>query len=156
MYCYGEKSDEYAAIIHEGIDYLKSDAEIGGDELKCYLLTYGLLKRNDIEQFISLDDFKQLLSEKLKDIIYKDTSLYGVEYVPLPSDFFVGIYSELITPDIIPLIQTEKELLSKLQLQDGGFDISWKWHTPYSEFETARSYWCPRITIDKLLFYTNN
>lgn len=44
--------------------------------------------------------------------------------------------------------------LSKFQNEDGGFDIWWKWYTPYSEFEQARKYWRPRVTIDKLLFVT--
>ena len=46
----------------------------------------------------------------------------------------------------------EKEILGKLQMKDGGFDITWKWYTPYPEFEQARAWWRPRITIEKLLF----
>ena len=38
-------------------------------------------------------------------------------------------------------------------MEDGGFDITWKWYTPYPEaYEQARAWWRPRITIEKLLF----
>lgn len=47
-----------------------------------------------------------------------------------------------------------KELI-KYQNADGGFDITWQWHTPYAEFEQACAWWRPRITIDKLLYYRN-
>lgn len=42
--------------------------------------------------------------------------------------------------------------LKKYQNEDGGFDISWKWYTPYEEFEQARIWWRPRVTLEKLLF----
>jgi hypothetical protein len=61
---------------------------------------------------------------------------------------------EFITSEIEHLVHAEKEILGKLQKEDGGFDIWWKWYTPYSEFEQARKYWRPRVTIDKLLFVT--
>ena len=70
----------------------------------------------------------------------------------MPSDFFCGTYSEFITSEIKPLIEAEKNILGKLQMEDGGFDITWKWYTPYSEFEQARAWWRPRITLEKLLF----
>ena len=38
-------------------------------------------------------------------------------------------------------------------MEDGGFDTTWKWYTPYTdEYEQARAWWRPRITIEKLLF----
>ena len=42
--------------------------------------------------------------------------------------------------------------LQKFQNEDGGFDISWQWYTPYEEFIQARIWWRPRVTLDKLLF----
>ena len=43
--------------------------------------------------------------------------------------------------------------LRNFQKDDGGFDISWQWYTEYKEFETARNWWRPRLTIDKILFW---
>ena len=58
-------------------------------------------------------------------MICNDTAKYGVEHVPVPSDFFCGIYQMFVTDAIYPLIRAEKEMLGKIQKDDGGFDISW-------------------------------
>lgn len=136
----------------EGYEYLKEN-RVSGDELKCYLLAYSLLAQHGISDIIDLVHMKALISERIMDAICKDVSKYGVEYEPVPSDFFPGIYQEFVCADMMPWIQAEKDILRSLQMEDGGFDISWQWYTPYSEFEQARQIWRPRITIDKILFY---
>lgn len=156
MYCYGERTMLYENIIREGIQYLADNKIDNGDEIKCYLLAYELLKSHKIYGIINFNVFKDLISKKKYEVICKDINKYGIEYVPVPSDFFAGNYLEFITAELEQLIQAEKEILGKLQKDDGGFEITWKWHTPYSEFEQARNYWRPRLTIDKLLFYERN
>lgn len=152
MICYGKRTPLYEEIIKEAIEYLQN-GEIGGDDVNCYLLAYELLTSNSINDIIDLNVFKDLLSKAIESCICKDISKYGVEYVPMPSVIFTGKHSEFITPEIKTLIIAEKDILGKLQMKDGGFDITWKWYTPYKyEYEQARNWWRPRITIEKLLF----
>ncbi|MBE6715527.1 MAG: hypothetical protein E7573_01250 [Ruminococcaceae bacterium] len=152
MVCYGKRTSLYEEIIKEAIEYLK-DGEISGDAVNCYLLAYELLTSHSIDDIVDLNAFKTSLSKAIENCICKDISKYGVEYVPMPSVIFTGKYMEFITPEIIPLINAEKDILGKLQMEDGGFDITWKWYTPYTdEYEQARNWWRPRITIEKLLF----
>lgn len=155
LVCYGNCNLLYEEILKEGFELLKNAEEISGDDLNCFLLAYKLLQTNDINKIIDLEHCKALLCKAIDSCICKDTPKYGVEYVPLPSSVFSGTYTELITPEIKPLIAAEKDILSKLQLEDGGFDITWKWYTPYPEYEQARTWWRPRITLEKLLFYKN-
>lgn len=122
------------------------------DALKCFMLAYELLLENHITQVIDLSELKMLISRRLSDAICKDIKKYGVEYVPVPSDFFAGSFSAFITPSMKPLIAAEQAVLERLQMEDGGFDITWEWGTDDSEFHQARSWWRPRLTIDKLLF----
>ena len=150
--CYGNRTPLYEEIVKDGFECLETTEEISSDSLKCFLLAYALLKSNGINNIIDLEHFKDLLCKAVCNSICKDISKYGVEYVPMPSDFFCGTYSEFITSEIKPLIEAEKNILGKLQMEDGGFDITWKWYTPYSEFEQARAWWRPRITLEKLLF----
>ena len=152
LICYGNRTSLYEEIIKEGFEYLETAEEISGDSLKCFLFAYELLKSNSISDIVDLEQYKVSLCKVIDNSICKDISKYGVEYVPMPSDFFSGSYLEFITPEIKPLIAAEKDILGKLQLEDGGFDITWKWYTPYPEFEQARAWWRPRITIEKLLF----
>ena len=152
LVCYGNRSLLYEEILREGIKYLEENDEVSGDALKCYLLSYELLKMNHITDIIDLNNMKKLICKRINDAVCKDVEKYGVEYVPTPSDFFSGIYLEFITPEIRQFIEAEKAVLGKLQKEDGGFDISWEWCTQYPEFEQARKWWRPRITIEKLLF----
>ncbi len=153
MVCYGNHTSLYEEIIKESFDYLKNSGEVSGDDVNCYLLAYELLTSNNINDIVNLDAFKDLLCKAIENCICKDISKYGVEYVPMPSTIFTGRYMEFITPEIKSLIAAEKDILGKLQMEDGGFDITWKWYTPYpEEYEQARSWWRPRITIEKLLF----
>lgn len=153
MVCYGNRTSLYEEIIKEGLDFLENGEEISGDDVNCYLLAYELLTSNSINNIVNMDTFKNLLFKAIENCICKDTEKYGVEYVPMPSTIFSGRYMEFITSKIKPLIFAEKDILGKLQKEDGGFDITWKWYTPYSdEYEQARNWWRPRITIEKLLF----
>ena len=153
LYCYGEKSTYYEEIIKEGEAYLKATEDIAGDALKCFLLSYELLAEHKIENVLDRPKLKELLCSRIESAICKDTEKYGVEYVPMPSDFFARMYPEFITEEIQALITAEKAVLAGLQKEDGGFDISWKWCNEYAEFEQARNWWRPRITLDKLLFW---
>lgn len=150
--CYGKRTLLYEDIIRAGLKYLEDNDDVSGDALKCYLLAYELLRNHNIVDIIDLKYLKSLICKRINDAICKDIEKYGVEYVPMPSDFFAGTYLEFITPEIKLLIDAEKAVLGKLQKEDGGFDIYWDWCTQYPEFEQARNLWRPRLTIDKLLF----
>ncbi|MBQ8209197.1 MAG: hypothetical protein IJZ35_01250 [Clostridia bacterium] len=153
MVCYGNRTSLYEEIIKEGFEYLQTGREVSGDDINCYLLAYELLTKNGINNIIDINVFKNLLCKAVENCICKDTEKYGVEYVPMPSTIFTGRYMEFITTEIEPLIAAEKDILGKLQMEDGSFDITWKWYTPYpDEYEQARVWWRPRITIEKLLF----
>ena len=135
------------------MDFLENGEAIGGDDVNCYLLAYELLTANSINDIVDLNTFKDLLCKAIENCICKDITKYGVEYVPMPSVIFTGKYMEFITPEIKSLIAAEKAILGKLQMEDGGFDITWKWYTQYpDEYEQARTWWRPRITVEKLLF----
>ena len=153
MICYGTRNSLYEKIVKEGLDFLENGETVGGDDINCYLLAYELLTSNCIGDIVDLNIFKDLLCKAIENCICKDIEKYGVEYVPMPSSIFTGKYLEFITPEIKSFIAAEKTILGKLQMEDGGFDITWKWYTAYTdEYEQARAWWRPRITIEKLLF----
>ena len=123
MVCYGNRTSLYEEIIKEGFEYLQTGEDISGDDVNCYLLAYELLTANSINDIVDLNIFKDLLCKAIENCICKDSSKYGVEYVSMPSTIFTGRYMEFITPEIKTLIAVEKDILGKLQMEDGGFDI---------------------------------
>ncbi|WP_295088579.1 hypothetical protein [Ruminococcus sp.] len=156
--CFSENRNDDGMVLNafSALYEQSENKEMIADDLKCYLLAYELMERHNIHVISSKFNAKNLLCEKLEQVICTDISKYATEYVPKPSDFFCGVFAQFITDKIRPLIKAEIELLSEIQLEDGGFDISWQWYTDYKEFEQARNIWRPRITLDKLLFYRYN
>ena len=94
-----------------------------------------------------------IIIRRIENAICKEPEKYGVEYVTAPSDLYCGVYKEFISDEIEKLIDVEKSVLERIQKEDGGFDISWQWYTEYSEFEQAKKWWRPRITLDKLMCF---
>lgn len=140
--------DEYRGAISQAFRDLGQ--ERASDALKCYILAYRLLKKKGITGVIDFDLARQAILESVQEAVCKDVSKYGVEYVPSPSNF----PREFLSESLAPQVQAELSALGKLQMDDGGFDIFWQWHTPYAEeFQQARTWWRPRVTMEKLLFY---
>lgn len=156
LICYGGRTPYCEEIIRDAFKHLDENADINGDELKCYLLCYELLLENGIADVVDLAELKRLIQERLERAICRDTEKYGVEYVSCPSDFFTDPRPDFMTADIRALAAAEKGTLAGIQNDDGGFDISWRWHTPYPEFAQARQWWRAKITIDKMLFEQNH
>ena len=153
MLCQRKNEPLHADIIREAVRDLQGQTELLGDTLKCYLLAHALLSACGRTDIVDLGALKTLLTARLDAAVCRDTSKYGVEYVPLPSDFFPSVYGDFVSQEMRGLIDAELAALPRLQLSDGGFDISWQWRTPYpAEFAQARTWWRARLTTDRLLF----
>ncbi len=153
LVCFGGRTPLAEEILREGLAYLEEQADMGSDALKCYLLACELLEENGVTDVIDLERLRSLISLRISRNVCRDTGLYGKAYVPLPSDLFAGTYLSFLTEEMLPLARAEKAVLGDLQLEDGGFDITWTWQTDYpEEFRRARDGWRPRLTLDKLLF----
>ena len=153
MVCFGDNREYYSYIVREAFASLGS-LKGSGDELICYMLALELLRDNRITDVIDLEGAYCEIVLKLKETICPDISKYGKEYVTEPSFIFYGAFDRYMADDIRTIAYSEKDILGDLQLEDGGFDISWQWYTDYKEFEEARDMWRPRVTLNKLLFAT--
>lgn len=145
LVCMGETS--FRDTVKDAFSAL--DPKKGGDELRCFTLAYGLLQKYGIRDVVDLDRSRQSICGAVQEAVCGDVSKYGVEYVTTPSCFDRAFLPEAL----LPQVQAELALLDRLQGEDGGFDISWKWYTPYpEEFAQARAWWRPRVTMEKLIF----
>lgn len=125
----------------------------GGDELKCYILAWNMLKECEIKNVIDFAQTQKELQAQAVKSVCPHVEKYGIEYVTTPS-WFLQSEAPINKDGLEPLIQAELASLQKLQLEDGGFDISWQWCTPYQEeFQQARAWWRPKVTMEKLRFY---
>ncbi|MGM9940747.1 MAG: hypothetical protein ACI32N_02000 [Bulleidia sp.] len=149
----GEGTAEYEQIVREAYEGLKQETDVSADMLKCHLLAWHLLKENHVENLIPLSDYFHLIQTEIIDTMERDVSIYDTTYVNKPSDYFCGINPEFTNDEIRMMIINEISMDESRQKEDGGFEISWNWSTPYvSEFEQARKKWRAKLTIDHLIF----
>ena len=152
LICMGAEGP-WKELVQEAFAGLQEAGEPSGEGLKCFMLAWRLLRAYGKENLISMEAAQEAIRRSVYENICKETEKYGVEYVPTPSWFLQG-ESPFLPDGIQPLIQAERRGLEKLQQEDGGFDISWQWYTPYeTEFQQARAWWRPRVTMEKLRFY---
>lgn len=143
---------EWRELVREAFTWLEAVEEIGSDEVKCFMLAHELLDWYGVLDVIDLDRGREAIKRAIGLALCRDVEKYGVEYVAGPSAFFHG-ESGYIPQGIEELIEADLGAIDKLQMEDGGFDITWQWYTPYEEeYKQARDWWRPRVTMEKLGF----
>lgn len=141
-------------LVAEAFRWLEGAEKIGSEEVKCFMLAHGLLELYGAAGVTDLDRAREAVKRAVGLSICREPEKYGVEYVAGPSTFFQG-ESPYIPEGIDELIKADLAAIDKLQMDDGGFDITWQWYTPYEkEFGQARDWWRPRVTMEKLGFYS--
>lgn len=150
LVCYGEGDmSMYKETVRAGFRALKNDRS--SDGLKCFIHAYHMLRDKGVGGLIDFDQALELLREAVAGSICREIEKYGVEYVPGPFDLVRRPDSELITGELRPYMEAELKAIDSQQMEDGGFDITWKWWTPYEkEYEQSRAWWRPRVTMEKL------
>lgn len=143
--------EQWKELVREAFRWLECAREIGSDEVKCFMLAHGLLEMYGAADVIDLDNAREAVRRAVGLAICREPEKYGVEYVAGPSAFGdCGYWPE----GIDELVKAELAAVDRLQMEDGGFDITWKWYTPFErEYEQAREWWRPRVTMEKLGFY---
>lgn len=153
LVCMGE-GEPWRGMVREAFQWLETAEKVDSHEIKCFMLAHGLMEMYGVMDVIELEKGREAVKRAVRMEICKDVEKYGVEYVAGPSAFFHG-KGEFMPEGIEELIRADLAAIDRLQMEDGGFDITWKWYTPYEkEYEQARDWWRPRVTMEKLGFYS--
>lgn len=150
--CCVDGGERWKELVREAFEWLETVEEIGSDEVKCFMLAHGLLSWYGALDVIDLDKGLKAVKRAVSLAVCHEVEKYGVEYVAGPSAFSGG--AGYMPEGIEELVKAELAAIDKLQMEDGGFDITWQWYTPYEqEYKQARDWWRPRVTMEKLGFY---
>lgn len=145
--------EQWKELVREAFSWLETVEEIGSDEVKCFMLAQGLLELYGVNDVTDLDRALKAVKRAVGLAVCRDAEKYGVEYVAGPSAFFLGD-SRYFPEGLEELIRADLAAADRLQMEDGGFDITWQWYTPYErEFRQARDWWRPRVTMERLGFF---
>ena len=152
LVCMGEEGP-WRGLVAQAFGELEAGQTGDSHEVQCFILAHSLLEQYGVTDAIDLDKSREAIRRAIGSALCRETEKYGVEYVAGPSAFFHGS-SPFVPEGIQGLIEADLAALDKLQMEDGGFDITWQWYTPYGEeFAQARAMWRPRVTMEKLGFY---
>lgn len=144
--------EKWKELVGEAFRWLESAEKIGSDEAKCFILAHGLLELYGVTDVIDLEKGREAVRRAVGLSLCRDVEKYGVDYAAGPSAFFCC--EGYLPAGIDGLIKADLGAVDRLQMEDGGYDITWQWHTPYEEeFRQAREWWRPRVTMEKLGFY---
>ena len=58
--CFGNGDEYYREIVQEAFDYLNDTLDVSGDALKCFLLSYEMLRMNSMNNVIDLEKAHQV------------------------------------------------------------------------------------------------
>lgn len=119
--------------------------------LRNYAELYNYCKSIDNFSLFNLQEFEDILSIKINEVICKDTSKWQTEYVCTPSQIYIynGKSSDFIDRE---LIGKETEIILNSQLPDGSYPVTWQWYTDYKEFEISANWWKSSLLIKTLLY----
>lgn len=140
-----------AEIAKEAFSFLVSNVPFDEQHITtCFINLY----RDCLEAktvFLDMEKFKSLLILQVNHCINRNSETWFTEYHTKPSDFIFAKDS-IFLPGNEELIARECELIIEKQQPDGGFPVTWKWWTEYSEFHLSANWWRSCFTITNLRF----
>ncbi|WP_305116944.1 hypothetical protein [Acutalibacter muris] len=145
--------EPWRGLVREAFRWLETVDEADSHEVQCFMLAHRMMELYGVTDVIDLDKAREAVKRAVGLAVCHEVEKYGVEYVAGPSAFFHE-ESPYVPEGIEDLVKADLAAIDKLQMEDGGFDITWQWHTPYEqEYKQARDWWRPRVTLEKLGFY---
>jgi len=108
--------------------------------------------REDLEiKGVPVGRLTKALSPIITEMIEHDTSLWGKEYVDMPSWHIQDSASPWIEPNR-EIAEAEREFLIKTQLDDGSWPITWAWNDYPEQWAITKNWWKSDRIIRNLRF----
>ncbi len=151
--CCVDGGERWRGLAREAFRWLETVEEADSHEVQCFMLAHRMMELCGVTDVIDLDKAREAVKRAVGLAVCREPEKYGVEYVAGPSAFFHG-ESPYVPEGVEELVKADLAAIDKLQMEDGGFDITWQWYTPYEqEYKQARDWWRPKVTMEKLGFY---
>lgn len=145
-------AQEYVKIFMKNTEKKSSEMNV----LKCFCRLYDYIVEAELTDQFDFDDFEQRLKETVHGTITQDQNLYIANWgVTLckPSVFFENSGS-IFYESNEEIAEFEKDFISKTQLSDGSWEVTWEWGKKYqAAWGVAKNWWKSRIAIDNLLYW---
>lgn len=137
-------------IIREAIADLSPDKIEDMHTCACYVRMMEYIKKAEICDLVNYDELNSKLHRSVKKLIENDINKWGA-YVCKPSSFFNTSKSEFYQENKY-LANYECEFLIKTQLEDGSWDIPWRWDNYPEAWAISKNWWKSINIILNLLY----
>ncbi|MCK9328634.1 MAG: hypothetical protein M0Q94_02030 [Candidatus Cloacimonetes bacterium] len=108
--------------------------------------------REDLEsKGMNTSELEAALSPIITEMIEHDTSLWGKEYVDMPSWHIQSSDSPWLEPNRA-IAEAERAFLIKTQLEDGSWPITWTWKDYPEQWAITKNWWKSERIIRNLRF----
>ncbi|HHU61291.1 MAG TPA: hypothetical protein GXZ55_04935 [Natronincola sp.] len=150
-----KKSELYnlgCRIAQEAVEQLMSD-ESQNDmyTLLCYIRLMEYIVEASATEIIDLVSLINRLQTQVKNCITTDTKEWEISYICKPSQFF-NTNGSIFYPDNEEIAEYECEYIIKAQLEDGSWDIPWRWNEYPDEWAISRNWWKSNGIIINMLY----
>ena len=92
---------------------LDEPGELIADDLKGCMLCYELRSAHGVAGVVDLEALHDRIAAGLDDVVCMDAAQYGVEHVPMPSDFIAWGFDHFASPEMSRWIGAEKQALCR-------------------------------------------
>lgn len=116
----------------------------------CFIRLYEYCLEAGLE-ITDMGEFRQKLIGQVAHELRSAAGEWDTNYVCMPSNFIKSKGSMFCAANW-DLIEKECGFIVRRQLEDGSFEIPWKWWTEYGEFEIARNWWKADFCIRNMAF----
>lgn len=137
-------------IAKEAIEALSSEEIADMHTCTCYVRMAELIEKAGAVNLIPYNYLKEKLHKSVNRLIVKDKTKWG-GYICKPSQFMMSRESEYYAANK-DMAEYECEFITETQLDDGSWDISWKWDDYPDEWSISKTWWKSHVIILNLLY----
>ncbi|MBE6931673.1 MAG: hypothetical protein E7463_15495 [Ruminococcaceae bacterium] len=152
---YGDRENAFyntaAEIAREAVQFWISDMPYAEQHItSCFIRLYEYCTEAGVE-IADTNLYRQKLVEQVRYELMRTADQWDAGYVCMPSNF-ISTKDSIFCADNAELIKKECAHIVSCQLDDGSFEIPWKWWNDYGEFEVARMWWKADFCIRNMRF----
>ena len=137
-------------IAGEAIAALDPASLMDSHTCACYLRMAELIEEAGAQSLFPFEDLKARLHQSVQKLIVTDKSKWGA-YVCKPSQFFRSRNSEYFAENA-DIAEYECKFIAATQLEDGSWDIPWRWEKFPDEWAVAKNWWKGEVILENLLY----
>ena len=142
------------SIANEAVEEILKVDQIDMHALVCYIKLLDHCKRAEIKTSFDQMKLERKISQLVNQAITKDISLWAIQYVCKPSQFFNSPKSLFYAENKV-VADYECEFIQNTVNSDGVWDVTWSWEAYPEEWALSKNWWKAHIAVNNMCYLRN-